>query len=238
MSKLFAVVQCGSLVIGSIARVANDLMVTPLELTTLSFVISAVVAYVLWLDKPFNVERPMIIEYSSLQFASSSGNSSRSKPEDMLTLLQLARQASDSEIDKQSDDDKSSTQRINDVVFPDEMRYDSYLLYAMGALTAAIQLAAWNSGFSNAIVRIVWRTFAVGCMAGVAIPFIGQLATYIPHHWEQSLSIWFGAPVIFITVVYVVSRIALFILSFYCLSSLPVSAYDSVDWTKYIPHFS
>lgn len=55
-TKAFACVQSSWLIIQSIARVANGLAITQLELTTLGFVICALAMYVLWWHKPFDVD--------------------------------------------------------------------------------------------------------------------------------------------------------------------------------------
>ena len=37
---------------------------------------------------------------------------------------------------------------------------------------------------------------------------------------------------------YIVSRLALLVLTIYCFTSMPVSAYAKLDWTDFLPHFS
>ena len=36
---------------------------------------------------------------------------------------------------------------------------------------------------------------------------------------------------------YVVARVTLLVLTFYCFASMPASVYERVDWTGFIPHF-
>jgi hypothetical protein len=56
-TKLFACVQSSWLIIQCIVQTAVGLPITQLELATITFVVCALVMYLLWWDKPFNVER-------------------------------------------------------------------------------------------------------------------------------------------------------------------------------------
>ncbi|RDW68775.1 uncharacterized protein DSM5745_08535 [Aspergillus mulundensis] len=60
-TKAFAVVQCGWLVIQSIARAAQSLPLTELELATLAFIPCAFVMYAFWWYKPFDAQRPITL---------------------------------------------------------------------------------------------------------------------------------------------------------------------------------
>jgi len=42
----------------------------------------------------------------------------------------------------------------------------------------------------------------------------------------------------FCIIVYIVSRLTLIGLTFYCFKSMPISVYEKVDWTGYLLHFS
>ena len=61
-TKVFAIFQCGALVIQSIARLASGLSITELELMTMAFVLSALSTYMLWWDKPFDVQRSHVLD--------------------------------------------------------------------------------------------------------------------------------------------------------------------------------
>ena len=43
---------------------------------------------------------------------------------------------------------------------------------------------------------------------------------------------------VFFWIVYIISRLGLIVLVFYCFSSMPASVYKTVDWTNFLPHFS
>lgn len=60
-TKFFALLQCGWLVIQSIARACVGLPITELELTTLVFIFCAFVTYWFWWDKPFDIQTPTLL---------------------------------------------------------------------------------------------------------------------------------------------------------------------------------
>jgi hypothetical protein len=72
-TKVFAILQCGALVIQSIARLASGLSITELELMTMAFVLSAQFTYILWWDKPFDVQRSHVLDGLTVQLEHSDG---------------------------------------------------------------------------------------------------------------------------------------------------------------------
>ncbi|KAK5652049.1 hypothetical protein OQA88_10952 [Cercophora sp. LCS_1] len=61
ITKLLAVIQSTWLVVQSIARYNRGLAISELELITMAFVICAFVMYCFWWNKPFNVERRILV---------------------------------------------------------------------------------------------------------------------------------------------------------------------------------
>jgi hypothetical protein len=239
-TKVFALVQCGSLVIGSIARAVNGLMITQLELTTLTFVLCAVIAYILWLNKPFDAQRPITIDCSAGDM----------NAENVMARLTPS-------LHHPSPVEEDRLERVIEVDWldligsvesfdldGDNSRPGSFVLYVVGAAIVAIQLAAWNWDYPNTPTRYLWRAFALGCLGSLLAPIGGLLLLILVERITENAfvnditELFFGLLFILVMVIYAVSRVGLFVLSFYCLSSLPPSAYESVDWTDYIPRFS
>jgi hypothetical protein len=233
-------------------------MITQLELTTLTFVANAVLAYVIWLDKPFGVERSETFIGSTLRSSEVTYISSF----DMKSVSDLKSQELLSR-------DQFRNQRIrnsgvlrlllspfhadNDWI-PILDRIAIFAFYVMGALTTGIQLIAWNWDFPSPAARLSWRIFSLLAALGILIPISSFAISRIhrtmfrTQHYNNSFplvnfvlflltSVWENLIYVWVAI-YAASRVAIFALSLYCLSSLPASAYQSVDWTKYLPHFS
>jgi hypothetical protein len=131
--------------------------------------------------------------------------------------------------------------------------------YVIGAATTSIQLAAWNWDFPTPASRTMWRTFGLICVVGLIIPPFSYLSSLYdisgsrsnPHplevgyssimkrmRIERMIGIILALISALCSLIYVASRVALFVLTLYTISSQPVSAYENVWWTKYLPHFS
>ena len=116
-------------------------------------------------------------------------------------------------------------------------------LYAAGTLFSAFHIGAWNWEFPSPISRTLWRAFAV--TATGAGPFSVLLIIFYPTPivlWIYKSRLFWGnlfiGILILIGVIYIISRLALLVLIFYCFSSMPVGVYETVDWTKFLPHFA
>lgn len=106
---------------------------------------------------------------------------------------------------------------------------------------SAFHISACNWDFPSPIVRTLWRAFALAatCTGPVAIFFIFFYIIVIePNppgcYFEGSTDI----VLLFLAFTYVISRLALIVLIFYCFSSMLAGVYETVDWTKFLPHFS
>ena len=65
LAKFLVVVQAGWMVIQCIARVQQDLPVTLLEINTIGHVVCAFALYMLWWNKPLDINDPHIVEHNS-----------------------------------------------------------------------------------------------------------------------------------------------------------------------------
>ncbi|OCK73130.1 hypothetical protein K432DRAFT_313636, partial [Lepidopterella palustris CBS 459.81] len=153
--KAIAIVQCGSLVLQTIARAAAGLMITQLELMTLTFVACAVLAYAIWLDKPFNGERSQVFfgpktKASNLhsilspyadfpEYVSDNHHHFRDRGVRNLEIVSLLVEPFNTSTDqKEGRKDRVSRHKIAIRAF-----------YGMGAVTSGIQLIAWDWDFPD-----------------------------------------------------------------------------------------
>jgi hypothetical protein len=123
-----------------------------------------------------------------------------------------------------------------------------YLFFsAIGALFGGVHCIAWSFHYPTAPEKLVWQissiitiTLPLVVLAGVQGDFVVKLAGKIFRLLRVDVGGWVkGIPnVMFIAfaVLYSLARIALLVIAFTTLRSLPPNAYTTVHWTTFIPH--
>lgn len=107
---------------------------------------------------------------------------------------------------------------------------------AVGVIFGAIHCIAWSASFPSHMEQNLWR---VSCGVIMGVPglyfmiYRGVASTIDDLPDLQPLMQVIMPPLIF---VYLIARIALFVLAFMSLRSPPPGAFESVHWTTLIPH--
>ncbi|CVK85217.1 uncharacterized protein FPRN_06906 [Fusarium proliferatum] len=243
ITKAFAIIQCTWLVVQSICRTAQGYSISLLELATLAFIFCAFIMHIFWWNKPFDVESRRIITAIPPNLEDQAGLNTLSM--DDLT-------ASNDELFRERTHDVSLENLLVlmiealEITMPDEREpFAHYLptisLYIASSTFLAIHLCAWNWEFPSAVARSLWRWLNVGTLVASFIPIIAT----IPVLWEtrsQTIEKFLEA-IVYLTILtggasYIILRLVVLGLTFYCLSSMPDSAYDTLDWLAWVPHFS
>ena len=236
LTKALALFQSGWLTLQCIARTAHGQTITELELVTIAFVFCAVITYVLWWHKPFDAERRLVLVCSRSDFDKISFDTGLSGPhqrasefstyKDRLALINL-------------------TSWLLNVTIP-EGQGSGWTTSAFGitaTIFSAIHLAAWDWDFPSPALGVMWRTFGVIAVASAITPIftaavwdfpvasnLGMLKSIV-NYALSSIYVLSG-------IVYIPARIGLLVLTFYCFTRMPASAYEPLDWTGVLPHFS
>ncbi|KAF8892765.1 hypothetical protein CPB85DRAFT_1200416, partial [Mucidula mucida] len=121
----------------------------------------------------------------------------------------------------------------------------AYAGCAFGVVFGGLHCLAWNSPFPTLLESFLWRTSALMVTILPALyPCIYiPLQRYHAVGQDASFSIFLLRittiirPHFFIPFLYVFARLSLVTLSFTALRDLPPSAYQTVQWTSFIPHF-
>lgn len=242
-TKTFAIFQCGWLVIQSIARVAAGLSITQLELATMAFVFCAVVTYALWWDKPFDADRPTV-------FALPASAEMHQAAEEMFKMARHSDQTRTIPSFQTGRTRDLTGYELGYISIPkafieSEMEIDldthlpSLTFYGTGTAFSAIHLAAWNWSFPSPLIQTLWRALGVSAIGASLFPFLIAVLVRTLDYFP----ILGSAKIVYVTigvlpVVYVIARLGLWALTFYCFSSMPATVYDTVDWTGYLLHFS
>jgi hypothetical protein len=223
----------------------------------MAFVVCALIMYMLWWDKPFGVDRRTVLTVVTYDLPPEGDrflpNLSRRKQENDFSMDDLKSIAVNL-VDFTSDEMKAVLYAFGGMIgsifgrenlnYPPQDETRSMTFYATGTIFSAIHIGAWNWEFPSSIVRTLWRAFALtatgtGPAAIFAMLFyIILLEDKFSRSTDKVLESITIALLAVFGVIYIISRIALMVLIFYCFSSMPAGVYETVDWTKFLPHFS
>ncbi|KAJ7910785.1 hypothetical protein B0H13DRAFT_1876383 [Mycena leptocephala] len=220
-----------------LARVHQHLAVTEFEVATLAFATVNVFIWVLWWNKPLDVQRQIVV--------------GPAKPPDALPIRPV----------RIPWRDRFFSTIIG--IFPD-YEYDpllstsvpsfwclpqnelnsiqgDYLPFAIEALVGtvfgAIHCAAWNADFPTAVETWMWRSCSSLIVAIPAIIVLLAVLIAFTDLMESQLgSAMLGIGYIVSISLYVIARLILIILPLVAMRALPSGTFVDVNWSTYIPH--
>ncbi|KAI9513409.1 hypothetical protein F5148DRAFT_971918 [Russula earlei] len=265
ISKTLVILQTGWFVTQCIARKAQGLPVTELELITVAFATLNFVMYLLWWDKPLNVQRGVRVykkrgfeqpiddpddevetsgtdgfwgalqaDLSELPAAISRGPLARNT--DFGDIPWLARLLMWPVLRPGliiAGDTEEHEMRVH-TFYPSEWADDegvSALTIMIASLVfGIIHCIGWTFIFPSSTERILWRFASLSI---TAVPILIVLLGLIVSSLSETLA---GAVGFVMLILYMFCRLALLILPFLALRSLPPAAYRIVHWTSFIPH--
>ncbi|KAJ6449521.1 hypothetical protein C8R45DRAFT_144611 [Mycena sanguinolenta] len=225
LQGLWFIVQC-------IARVHQHLAVTQLEVATLAFAIVNIFIWLLWWNKPLDVQQPIVVGPCT--------------PPD-----------SDSQTiapDQLSWDDRiwvaiwgfcaDQYHPISSVAVPSFWSADDIetgdaglLLTLVGTVFGAIHCAAWNAVFPTLTEMWIWRTssLVITTIPGF-ISILTAMAIALESGQDLAVTTVLAVFMLLGIPIYIAARIILIVLPLAELRSLPPSAFMDVNWSTYIPH--
>jgi hypothetical protein len=233
LSKGVAVVQGLWFAAQCLARAHQHLPLTDLEVVTLAFQFVSVFIWLLWWNKPLDVQRPIPI---------GPGNDFLVAKARRATLLEAISVAGDALVlgDFPTFDPISSTSVPLFWSTHGHHKRDTHLVSIIvqslvGAIFGAIHCAAWNAKFPSA--HEMWMCRCCSFVVA-AIPIVLALA-YLPRvfYGPQNWTFYLIFTLYYIAIpLYIGARLILIILPFTTLRALPPSAFVDVNWSIYIPH--
>jgi hypothetical protein len=124
--------------------------------------------------------------------------------------------------------------------------YVDETLLASGIITllitmvfGAVHCVAWSYAFPSHVEKLLWRLSALSIVAVPVVIILSFVIAAIISNSEVSdvfaYVIWYTVSVVG-ALLYIAARILLLTLSFTTLRSLPLAAYQTVQWTTFIPH--
>ena len=105
---------------------------------------------------------------------------------------------------------------------------------AVGIIFGSIHCTAWRFQFPSYIEQLLWQISAIFVTGG---PLLMTLFVTLIVSYEKWRTLSFIA-FFLVLILYIVARLALLVLSFMTLRSLPPGAFRTADWARFIPHFA
>jgi hypothetical protein len=281
LSKTFALVQTMWFILQCISRGIEKLPVTELEVATCAFAVLNFATYILWWNKPLNVNRPMLVyrdqqkEQGEAETGWEPGSEGEMATEEEVYLGeaegggQSIKRMWEAFIRGLTDIPKEVYRPIDiaikearsrwmlpvgliypilaGVSFASDQRVGTFgpetdgdhdvVLWslltsaAVGIIFGSIHCTAWRFQFPSYIEQLLWRISAISVTGG---PLLMGLFFGLTGRNEKLGIIAF----ILVLILYIVARLALLVLSFMTLRSLPPGAFRAADWARFIPHFA
>ncbi|KAF7369937.1 hypothetical protein MSAN_00623300 [Mycena sanguinolenta] len=232
LSKGVALLQGLWFILQTLARAHQHLAITQLEATTLAFAVVNIFIWLLWWNKPLDVQWPIVV-----------GPPKQPDAETITLPVQLSR------LERFwgliGGYPGNIYKPLSSVSVPSFWAVNKggsdeadFLLTLVGTLFGAVHCAAWNAVFPTPAEMRIWRTSSVVI---TAIPGLGMPFSLLDTSKRRDLvltviSVIVSTIVVLGSPIYIAARIILIVLPLVELRSLPASAFVDVNWSTYIPH--
>lgn len=228
-AKGLACMQASWFVLSSLARTLQALPITTLELSTIAYVFFAILIYASLWRKPLDIRVPTFVTLVK----------SADDVKQNAVLESLYRNSTDGEEDKFSSEYYLIPYRSNKKRSLNDNRLlpRSFIIAPiLGVIYGVWHCIAWGLYFPSKAEKMLWHV-CVGFTTAL-LPLIfgtASLKEYCQKHRvnERGLCRLF---LVLLGGLYSVARIAMIVEMFLGLRSLPSGAFDTVQWSGYIPH--
>ncbi|KAJ6582319.1 hypothetical protein B0H19DRAFT_929804 [Mycena capillaripes] len=220
-----------------IARVQQHLAVTELEVATLAFAVVNIFIWLLWWDKPLDVQRQIVVGPPRPADAQPIASVPVNLGDRFLSAIIGIEQS-------YAYDPSLSTSVSSFWSLPVDEAHDfertngnTKILAFIGTVFGAIHCAAWNANFSTSAEMWIWRVCA-SLIAATPVPFLLiVLSLDRVGNPDEMVGLISGIMAVFAMPIYTLARLCLIVLPLIALRSLPAGAFADVNWSAYIPHF-
>ncbi|KAF7370008.1 hypothetical protein MSAN_00630800 [Mycena sanguinolenta] len=232
-SKGVAVLQGLWFTVQYLARAYQRLTITQLEVATLAFAVVNIFIWLLWWNKPLDVQRPIVV-----------GPPTQPNAENITFPIQLPRLTRFSAMIFGYSEHRYKP--LSSVSVPsfwsvntnnEDVTRGDLLLTLVGALFGAIHCAAWNVVFPTPAEMWIWR---ISSLVIITVPGLNFLLFLIVMGRGGRLNLILNTVLSVIVLLgfplYIAARLILIVLPLTELRSLPASAFVDVNWSTYIPH--
>ncbi|KAF1985362.1 hypothetical protein K402DRAFT_334339 [Aulographum hederae CBS 113979] len=223
LMKLFALFQASYLVLQCIARAAQGLSTTTLEISTVAYVPCTCFVTYLWWSKPYDVLESTLLRMRPAHISSDTyrGDINVSQPAMMVALEPFS--------------SFLMVQKCWGAVMSTFTKPNrQYALTGVVCLiVGGIHCSAWNFDFASTTEKWAWRISSVVLTA--ALPVSWCFSSIAIEDARTEL------PVVKIvhavgSILYALARMYLLIEVFLSLRALPAGCYETVSWLNFVPH--
>jgi hypothetical protein len=277
LAKGLVLIQTTWFLLQCVARGAQHLSLTELELATAAFALLNIVTYVLWWDKPLNVQRPVQVRKKHVCGQGGGGEVASGENETGQGDVQQR-----SEVTAEGAKEHTMfVSRVRDwwsrfwrwwswiniweaivtvfwmvfnpffsMILEDE-DYDTFFVgknedkdqrvkafdgaLVISMVFGGIHCIGWLLSFPSHTEQLLWR---VSSIAITGVPLFIAVMVFIEAMFHDIPDIVQALTILFLLspIPYLLARVALLVLAFMALRSLPHSALQTVQWTTFIPH--
>jgi hypothetical protein len=230
LAKILVLFQTLWFVTQCIARRAENLVTTELEIVTLAYTAIYVGIFIAWWDKPRNVDCPIRV------FQGPVGTDDAEEMAWLQYVNTVIIGAQDITVDlhrsKKVPMFYSGKPKYNESIIAD------LITLAAGVVFGAIHCVAWSFPFLSHTEAFLWRLSSV---AITAVPVLLVMAIALGVLMEVAADEFWGiltgaAFMSLFGLSYVTARFTTVVLAFINLASLPPGAFQAVHWTTLLPH--
>ncbi|KAF7327163.1 hypothetical protein MKEN_00293100 [Mycena kentingensis (nom. inval.)] len=222
-TKTVTFLQTAWFILQCIARSRRNLPLSALEVATLAFAVLNLITRILWLSKPLGRPYLTVRLAAALRdiapFLGFAYPYEALRPDSVPMLWSAA-----------SEDWDAHDKAGNGIL--------SFMSLFLGAAFGVTHCIAWNSQFPSYVEAQLWRAGSlVMVVASIASLLLLLLISALQDSSRHSaVSAVFFAGLMPLLVAYIIARLALLIIPFTTLRTLPPGVFRDVDWSFYIPH--
>ncbi|KAJ7257632.1 hypothetical protein C8J57DRAFT_1721021 [Mycena rebaudengoi] len=240
LSKGVAFAQGGWFMTQCFARVAQNLPITELEIATLAFAVVNVFIWLLWWNKPLDVQRPITVIPVNHQHPMNplEARSPYSEEDGLRRILLGLYDIMDGNYNAYDPAVHTSVPSFWSCPGKQDKRCVAFFIECLiGTIFGAIHCAAWNADFASTAEMWMWRSCALSVTALPLIIALGFSA------WETGLvddvsvlpTLLWGILALAI-LIYPIARLFLIVLPLIALRAPAAGLLVGVNWSVYIPH--
>ncbi|SPO04193.1 uncharacterized protein DNG_06876 [Cephalotrichum gorgonifer] len=258
-AKGLAFLQAGWLLIHIIARLLQQLPITPFEIFTAAFIIPTLATLYFWSSKPQNVAEATVIrvDWTIAQLLISAGDVAKDPyvdtPLDFIekpvwegwrrlpSLLHFGGL------------ERRPLIRIpNDYSPPPPTGMEATIVWVISVVHAMIHLASWSYEFPTETEKIIWRVSSVTLLTVMVIGGLVPVLSTRPWFDFTFTLLWmwkleakkntfirrwaFRVVADAAYIVYIIARFMIFVEMFMAFRAAPAKAYEDISWLSFWPH--
>lgn len=214
LAKAIALLQVGWFLTQTLARLVQHLPLSQLEVVCLAYVAYAAVVYIAWWQKPFDAA-------VGIQFPAGATNNDKW----FRTMF--------SHPDQSKASTRFSKWPSNSSAFGN---YTLLGIFVTFLVLGGIHCISWNARFPTFVELWFWRASSLTLLIAPLLMFLTIVFDYVISQSDDDFSDSSFWTLLTVFCLFCVAKVFILVEAFISLRQAPASLYQTVDWTKYLPH--